>query len=133
MGDFFAKYLNFPENKNYCLPKKGVKMKRQFKLSLTAFAIAQCLSLASAQAQETVQEQQATTTNNAQKVKPKDTDKQQNIEVLTVQGFGATLQRSLQNKKLADSTVEVISVDDIGQLPDVTITDALARLPGDCR
>ncbi|MBO1272799.1 TonB-dependent receptor [Shewanella sp. 4t3-1-2LB] len=105
-------------------------MKRQFKLSLTAFAIAQCLSLASAQAQETVQEQQATTTNNAQKVKPKDTDKQQNIEVLTVQGFGATLQRSLQNKKLADSTVEVISVDDIGQLPDVTITDALARLPG---
>ncbi|WP_244859273.1 TonB-dependent receptor plug domain-containing protein [Shewanella dokdonensis] len=103
-------------------------MKRQFKLSLTAFAIAQCLSLASAQAQET-QEQQDTT-KNAQKAQPTDANKQQDIEVLTVQGFGATLQRSLQNKKLADSTVEVISVDDIGQLPDVTITDTLARLPG---
>ena len=103
-------------------------MKRPFKLSMTAFAIAQCLSLASAQAQDIAPEPQAT--NNAQKAKAKTAEKQQNIEVLTVEGFGATLQRSLQNKKLADSTVEVISVDDIGQLPDVTITDTLARLPG---
>ncbi|MCH1925356.1 TonB-dependent receptor [Shewanella sp. C32] len=105
-------------------------MKRQFKLSLTAFAIAQCLSLASAQAQETEKEQQDNTTKSAEVKQPEEAKKLQDIEVLTVQGFAATLQRSLQNKKLADSTVEVISVDDIGQLPDVTITDTLARLPG---
>lgn len=90
-------------------------MKRQFQLSLTAFAIAQCLSLTNAYAQEDTTDVQ---------------DPQDATEVITVRGFGSTLTRSLQHKKLADSTVEIISTDDLGQLPDVTITDALARLPG---
>ena len=91
-------------------------MKTQFKLGLTALAVAQCLNISIASAQEAA-----------------DADKQADIgetEVITVRGFGSTLTRSLQHKKLADSTVEIISTDDLGQLPDVTITDALARLPG---
>jgi len=91
-------------------------MKTQFKLGLTALAVAQCLNISIASAQEAA-----------------DVDKQADIsetEVITVRGFGSTLTRSLQHKKLADSTVEIISTDDLGQLPDVTITDALARLPG---
>lgn len=91
-------------------------MNNKFKLSLTAAALAQCLTLATAVAQEN------TDTNTAV---PAD-----ETEVITVRGFGSTLTKSLQHKKLADSTVEIISTDDLGQLPDVTITDALARLPG---
>lgn len=91
-------------------------MKTQFKLSLTALALAQCLSLSAAHAQEAEK-----TETKADAI---------DAEIITVRGFGSTLTRSLQHKKLADSTVEIISTDDLGQLPDVTITDALARLPG---
>lgn len=89
-------------------------MKTPFKLSLTALALVQGLGLSVAHAQED-------TTAQVQ---------EEETEVITVRGFGSTLTRSLQHKKLADSTVEIISTDDLGQLPDVTITDALARLPG---
>lgn len=90
-------------------------MKTPFKLSLTALALVQGLGLSSAaHAQED-------TTAQVQ---------EEETEVITVRGFGSTLTRSLQHKKLADSTVEIILTDDLGQLPDVTITDALARLPG---
>ena len=92
-------------------------MKPFFKLSVTAFAIAQCFHVPTLFAQELENENQKASIP-------------ENTEVIEVRGFGSTLTRSLQHKKLADSTVEIISTDDLGQLPDVTITDALARLPG---
>ena len=52
------------------------------------------------------------------------------IEKIEVRGFGATLGKSLLQKKVADSVVEIVSTDDLGSLPDVTIADALGRLPG---
>ncbi len=91
-------------------------MRTPFKLSLAAMALAECLNVSAANAQETENTETDTDAIEA--------------EVITVRGFGNTLTRSLQYKKLADSTVEIISTDDLGQLPDVTITDALARLPG---
>ncbi len=67
--------------------------------------------------------QQATDTKDSKKVN-------QQIETIEVRGFGATLGKSLIQKKTAESTVEIVSTDDLGSLPDVTIADALARLPG---
>jgi TonB-dependent receptor len=51
-------------------------------------------------------------------------------EVIEVRGFAASLGKALRTKRLADSVIEVISSDDLGVLPDVSITDSLVRLPG---
>lgn len=53
-----------------------------------------------------------------------------NIEVIQVRGFAQSLFRSLDTKRFSDVVSETISADDLGALPDVSIADALTRLPG---
>jgi iron complex outermembrane receptor protein len=88
-------------------------MKNSFKLSLMAGAIVNALALPVVYAQET-----------------DNTTAQNDVEKIEVRGFASTLKQSLFEKRTAPQVVEVISTDDLGALPDVTITDALARLPG---
>jgi len=45
-------------------------------------------------------------------------------------GFARSLQDSVNLKKGSDQIIEAISAEDLGKLPDVSIADALARLPG---
>ncbi|RZI97993.1 MAG: TonB-dependent receptor, partial [Rubrivivax sp.] len=54
----------------------------------------------------------------------------QKLETVTVSGFRASLESSIANKRNADSIVESVSAEDIGKLPDVSIADAISRLPG---
>jgi iron complex outermembrane receptor protein len=49
---------------------------------------------------------------------------------IVVSGFKASLQNSLNTKRDADGVVEAVSAEDIGQLPDKNVADALQRLPG---
>ena len=49
---------------------------------------------------------------------------------IIVTGIRSSIETSLEAKREANSIVEVISAEDIGQLPDLSIADALARLPG---
>lgn len=49
---------------------------------------------------------------------------------IIVTGIRSAIETSLEAKREATSIVEVISSEDIGQLPDLSIADALARLPG---
>ncbi len=51
-------------------------------------------------------------------------------ETLIVTGYRGSLIRSLDAKRHADTVSEHISADDLGGLPDVSIADALTRLPG---
>ncbi|SFF85491.1 TonB-dependent receptor [Novosphingobium sp. CF614] len=51
-------------------------------------------------------------------------------DVITVTGIRASLRDALQAKRASANVVETISSKDIGALPDVTIADELARLPG---
>ncbi len=51
-------------------------------------------------------------------------------EEIVVSGFKASLQSSLNTKREADGVVEAVSAEDIGQLPDKNVADALQRLPG---
>ncbi|MBU2587694.1 MAG: TonB-dependent receptor [Alphaproteobacteria bacterium] len=51
-------------------------------------------------------------------------------EAIVVTGIRGSIQSSLDAKRNATSIVEVISAEDIGQLPDLSIADTLARLPG---
>jgi len=51
-------------------------------------------------------------------------------ETVTVTGIRASIEKSLETKKNADTVTEVISAEDIGKLPDKNIADAVQRLPG---
>ncbi|WP_296717227.1 TonB-dependent receptor [Erythrobacter sp.] len=55
-------------------------------------------------------------------------DDEENAIVVT--GIRSSIQSSLDAKRNATSIVEVISSEDIGLLPDLSIADTLARLPG---
>lgn len=57
-------------------------------------------------------------------------DEQATLDVVTVTGIRGSIQNSLNAKKNATSIVEAISAEDIGKLPDLSIADSLARLPG---
>lgn len=56
--------------------------------------------------------------------------KDENIEVIQVTGIRRSLQESQSLKMSSSSIVEAISAEDIGKLPDVSIAESLARLPG---
>ena len=52
------------------------------------------------------------------------------LEVIEVRGFSTSLIKSLNAKRFSDTVTEQLSADDLGGLPDVSIADALTRLPG---
>ncbi|QJR16739.1 TonB-dependent receptor [Usitatibacter palustris] len=58
------------------------------------------------------------------------TDKATQIEKVEVKGIRASLERSLETKRAADSLVEVITAEDIGKMPDKNVADSLQRVPG---
>ena len=56
--------------------------------------------------------------------------KAQPLESITVTGIRASVEKSIDAKKNADSVVEVISSEDIGKMPDKNVADAVQRVPG---
>ena len=54
----------------------------------------------------------------------------QNVEVIAVKGIRGSLMRAQAIKMDNTSIVEAISAEDIGKLPDSSIAESLARLPG---
>jgi iron complex outermembrane recepter protein len=56
--------------------------------------------------------------------------KTQSIETITVTGLRASLEKSIETKRNADTNVEVVTAEDIGKMPDKNIADALSRLSG---
>ncbi len=57
-------------------------------------------------------------------------DEAKSLDTIEVVGIRAGIESAIETKQIADSIVEAISAEDIGKLPDVSIADALARLPG---
>lgn len=51
-------------------------------------------------------------------------------ETITITGIRRGIESAISVKKNADGIVEAISAEDIGKLPDTTIAESLARLPG---
>ena len=52
------------------------------------------------------------------------------VQSVTVIGISASLRSAVNQKNASNSMVEVIASEDIGKLPDTTIAESLARLPG---
>ena len=57
-------------------------------------------------------------------------DAQEAAQTVTVTGIRRGIESAIATKKNADGVVEAISAEDIGKLPDTTIAESLARLPG---
>lgn len=51
-------------------------------------------------------------------------------EVVVVGRYAGSLKKAMEVKRDSPIVVEALSVSDLGQLPDVSVADALARLPG---
>ncbi len=51
-------------------------------------------------------------------------------EVVTVTGIRRGIESAISVKKNAEGVVEAISAEDVGKLPDVTVAEAISRLPG---
>ncbi|QOC24141.1 TonB-dependent receptor [Wenzhouxiangella sp. AB-CW3] len=51
-------------------------------------------------------------------------------DVIVVTGFRSAVERAISTKRQESSVVEAVYAEDIGKLPDVSIAEALARMPG---
>ena len=52
------------------------------------------------------------------------------LDTVTVTGIRKGIEDAISVKKFSDSIVEAVSAEDIGKLPDVSIAESIARLPG---
>ncbi|NMP16291.1 TonB-dependent receptor [Thalassotalea sp. Y01] len=55
---------------------------------------------------------------------------EEDVEIIEVTGIRGSLQKAQAIKMSTNSIVEVLSAEDIGKLPDTSVAESLARLPG---
>lgn len=66
----------------------------------------------------------------AQSEPAKEADKKEEVQTVTVTGIRRGIEGAISLKKNSDNIVEGVSAEDIGKLPDVSIAESIARLPG---
>lgn len=64
----------------------------------------------------------------AQATEPEKKDEQ--VQTVTVTGIRKGIESAISVKKNSDNIVEAVSAEDIGKLPDTSIAESIARLPG---
>lgn len=90
-----------------------------------------CVALASALVLITTQAAAQTAQTGTDGSESQDTSKKTtDLDKVVVTGIRAGIESSIDTKKESTSIVEAISAEDIGKLPDVSIAESLARLPG---
>lgn len=70
------------------------------------------------------------TAMGAQAAYAQDAETDEDTEVITVTGVRAALQTARNTKREADTFVDSITATDVSQLPDLSVAEALARVPG---
>lgn len=99
---------------------------------LTLLAAASALSITSAaMAQELPSSAQATVgaTIQAEADAAEDAEAAEDGDIV-VTGFRQSLRESIEAKRVADRVQEVLAAEDLGKLPEASIAESLARLPG---
>lgn len=91
------------------------------KRNLLSVALASAILAASGHAQAQAQQAPATEA---------DSDEAKELDTIVVTGIRASIESAIDAKQSATSIVEAISAEDIGKLPDQSIADSIARLPG---
>ena len=100
----------------------------QLKRNLLSVALASATMMLTAQAHA----QTAPSTGQAgeEAAAKKKADDAKTLDKVTVTGIRGGIERAIDIKKDATSIVEAVSAEDIGKLPDVSIAESIARLPG---
>jgi iron complex outermembrane receptor protein len=70
------------------------------------------------------------TTKKPVKPAPQPEDSASTLDTVVVTGIRGSIQNSLKVKENSDDIIEAITAEDIGKLPDPSIAESLARLPG---
>lgn len=97
----------------------------QLKRNLLSVALASAAMMMAAQA---VAQEAQPAAQDAPAAKKKADAK--NLDTVVVTGIRGGIERAIDIKKDSTSIVEAISAEDIGKLPDVSIAESIARLPG---
>jgi iron complex outermembrane receptor protein len=101
-----------------------MKLKQRPIASAVAFALMSAAFHAQAQQQAPAADKPA-----AAKPAAKPGDKPA-VDTIVVTGIRASLEKSIESKRNADSVVDVITAEDIGKMPDKNVADAVSRVPG---
>ncbi len=101
----------------------------QFKRSILSVALVSALQAAAANAQAQADEADAQT-QTASATQAEAEKKDEEAVRVEVTGIRASIEKSIDTKKESTEIIEAISAEDIGKLPDVSIADTIARLPG---
>ena len=103
----------------------------QLKRNLLSVALASATLLSAAQAQaQSVPPVEQTEEEAAAAARKKKADDAKDLDRVTVTGIRGAIERAIDVKQEASNIVEVVTAEDIGKLPDMSIADSLARLPG---
>ena len=101
----------------------------QLKRNLLSVALATAATMLSTQ----VHAQAAQPANQAKEqaaAARKKADDAKTLDKVTVTGIRGAIEKSIDTKQTSTSIVEAVSAEDIGKLPDASIADSIARLPG---
>ncbi|MFC5570334.1 TonB-dependent receptor [Lysobacter yangpyeongensis] len=103
----------------------------QFKRNLLSVALASATMMLAAGAQAQTAEEQQTQAKPQQEQEDSAAARQaKTLESVTVTGIRVGIEGAISTKKESTSIVESVSAEDIGKLPDVSIAESIARLPG---
>lgn len=105
-----------------------VKLKRNM-LSI-ALMSATMLVVGNAQAQSQQEEATREKISKEEGKQESDKDAAKEIDKVVVTGIRSGIEDAIETKKDSSQIVEAISAEDIGKLPDSSIADSIARLPG---
>src|SRR5262245_52974956 len=107
-----------------------ISSRSRFVAAASPFAIATMLASSPAQAQETQAASVAVTGQATQDAAATTQDANADDKAIVVTGFRASLRSSTAKKKNSETVVESVNAEDIGKLPDNSIAESIARLPG---
>jgi iron complex outermembrane receptor protein len=96
----------------------------QFKRNLLSVALASATMMLAAGAQAQTAEEQA------QQPSAQQQDQAKTLDTVVVTGIRRGIENAIETKQANSSIVEAISAEDVGKLPDTSIADSIARLPG---
>ncbi|HVI57483.1 MAG TPA: TonB-dependent receptor [Luteimonas sp.] len=95
-----------------------------------ALASAMLLGATNARAQSTGTTGQDATQSDAAQQPAQTADDAKTLDRVEVTGIRRGIEDAIETKQSSTSIVEAVSAEDIGKLPDTSIADSLARLPG---
>lgn len=89
----------------------------QFKRNLLSVALVSAMGMAAGMA-------------HAQTPSPAEDASAEDLDAVVVTGIRRGIEDAIETKQASSSIVEAVSAEDIGRLPDTSIADSIARLPG---